>query len=241
MLKFANENSQKAQTKMRNQYDKSTTVRKLEPGDKALVLLPTNNNKLLSRWSGPHSVLQKIDDQNNYELLINNRKAILHINSLRKYYADEQDTDSGHTLMVVNEADMELMTFPDMPDTSVAATDRNADLMRLGGDHDTAGGASNPSHRTPSTDVCVGEQLTPEQRTQLRAVLDRYPKVFDDRPGFTHVIEHKSEVMDQTPIYQRPYRIPESQRDAIERELLNMVQLGIIRYDTESSWSSPLV
>ena len=87
----------------------------------------------------------------------------------------------------------------------------------------------------------MGEQLTPEQRTQLCAVLDRYPEVFDDRPGFTHVIEHKIEVMDQTPIYQRPYRIPESQRDVVERELLNMVQPGIIRYDTESLWSSPLV
>ena len=102
----------------------------------------------------------------------------MHINSLRKYYADEQDTDSGHTLMVVNEADMDLMTFPDMPDTSVAATDRDADLMRLAGDHDTAGrAAGNSSHRTPSTDVCMGEQLTPEQRTRLRAVLDRYPEV----------------------------------------------------------------
>jgi len=87
----------------------------------------------------------------------------------------------------------------------------------------------------------MGEQLTTQQRTGLRAVLDRYPEVFDDRPGFTHVIEHKIEVMDQTPIYQRPYRIPESQRDVVERELLNMVQPGIIRYDTESLWSSPLV
>ena len=87
----------------------------------------------------------------------------------------------------------------------------------------------------------MGEQLTTQQRTGLRAVLDRYPEVFDDSPGFTHVIEHKIEVMDQTPIYQRPYRIPESQRDVVERELLNMVQPGIIRYNTESLWSSPLV
>jgi len=49
MLKFANENSQKVQIKMKNQYDKWFTVQKLQPGDEALVLIPTNNNKLLSR------------------------------------------------------------------------------------------------------------------------------------------------------------------------------------------------
>jgi len=88
---------------MKADYDKRTTVRQLQPGDLALILLPTCGNKLLATWSGPHKVLRECHN-GNYELLVGKRKAIYHINSLRKYYVDDADQRDGQCLMIVNES-----------------------------------------------------------------------------------------------------------------------------------------
>ena len=49
-LKIAHEELQKAQQKGKHYYDRKTKVRKFQPGDKVLVLLPTDHNKLLMQW-----------------------------------------------------------------------------------------------------------------------------------------------------------------------------------------------
>ena len=46
-LKIAHEVLRKAQQKGRHYYDCKTKVRKFKPGDKILVLLPTDHNKLM--------------------------------------------------------------------------------------------------------------------------------------------------------------------------------------------------
>ena len=47
--KMARDNMQTARTKMKAEYDKATNVRELKPGDEALVLLPTSQNKLFAK------------------------------------------------------------------------------------------------------------------------------------------------------------------------------------------------
>jgi len=56
ILKIAHEELQKAQQKGKHHYDRKTKVRKFQPGDKVLVLLPTDHNKLLMQWKGPYEV-----------------------------------------------------------------------------------------------------------------------------------------------------------------------------------------
>ena len=45
-LKLAPTQLQKAQDKGKHYYDRKTRVRKFQPGEKVLVLLPTDHNKL---------------------------------------------------------------------------------------------------------------------------------------------------------------------------------------------------
>jgi len=43
------------------------------------------------------------------------------------------------------------------------------------------------------------------------------------------------------PIWQTPYKIPDALRDKVEQELQNMLDAGIIRFDPETKYNSPLI
>ena len=182
---------------MKAEYDKATTVRELKPGDEALVLLPTSQNKLFAKWQGPFQVLRKCDDRNNYELQIRNRTAILHLNSLRKFHPPDQDTDYCLNMLMIDAAgeddETDLLRFPDVPDTTEGVGGRSLTTSTdVYADDGTA----------PNDFGCAtGEQLTPQETTRLRSLLGKFPEIFDERPGFTSVIEHKILVKDQTPIF----------------------------------------
>ena len=53
MRKIAYENLKKVQIKQKANYDKCARLRKFDIGDKVLLLLPTDSNKLLLQWKGP--------------------------------------------------------------------------------------------------------------------------------------------------------------------------------------------
>ena len=52
-LALAKGELEKVQSKAKHYYDRRTKPSILSEGDKVLVLLPTDNNKLLMQWKGP--------------------------------------------------------------------------------------------------------------------------------------------------------------------------------------------
>ena len=70
---IARENITHAQERMKRLYDKTAKQRELLPGEKALILMPTSNNKLMATWKGPYTVLRGLQN-NNYELDLGKRK-----------------------------------------------------------------------------------------------------------------------------------------------------------------------
>ena len=101
-LKAARENTEHTYHKIKIQFDKKATHRELNVGDKAIVLQPTSGNKLMAHWRGPYEVLRKCSS-NNYELLIGKRRAILHINSLRRYNERESSSSSMTVNVIIDE------------------------------------------------------------------------------------------------------------------------------------------
>ena len=55
-LKLAKEELQKSQKHYKKYYDRKVKPRCLEVGEQVLILLPTDNNKLLMQWRGPYTV-----------------------------------------------------------------------------------------------------------------------------------------------------------------------------------------
>ncbi|KAJ1117283.1 hypothetical protein NDU88_005483 [Pleurodeles waltl] len=76
-----------AQEKQKKHYDTKSVFHSLKIGDKALILLPTCDNKLLARWQGPYEVIGQVNPTT-YRLALPcglGREQMYHINLLKKW------------------------------------------------------------------------------------------------------------------------------------------------------------
>lgn len=67
-----------------------------------------------------------------------------------------------------------------------------------------------------------------------------FSDVFSSVPGKTQLVRHDIKTPPGVIVKQRPYRIPEARRQAIEEEIQQMLKLGVIE-PSRSPWSSPIV
>ena len=58
---LARDSLEKVQFKQKTYYDKRARSRKFDVGDKVLLLLPTESNKLLLQWKGPYEVVEIVN------------------------------------------------------------------------------------------------------------------------------------------------------------------------------------
>ena len=62
--KLAQDNVRKLDIKQNAFYDKRARSRKFDVGDKVLLLLPSESNKVLLQWNGPYEVLEVVNMMN---------------------------------------------------------------------------------------------------------------------------------------------------------------------------------
>ncbi|KAG1937130.1 hypothetical protein F2P79_018361 [Pimephales promelas] len=99
---LAKENLQDAQKKQKVWYDTHAREKNLQPGQKVLVLLPSDTCKLLAKWQGPYVVTRKLGPVT-YEILCPDRKRpkqILHVNLLREFKERGPEPKDHVVLMV---------------------------------------------------------------------------------------------------------------------------------------------
>ena len=101
-LKLAHKELQKAQHKGKHYYDRKTKVRKFVSGDKVLVLLPTDHNKLLMQWKGPFEV-SAVVGLNDYKVRVKGKDRVYHANLLKKYFEGEVSVSVGAVTVEVND------------------------------------------------------------------------------------------------------------------------------------------
>ncbi len=78
------------------------------------------------------------------------------------------------------------------------------------------------------------------QKAELQHLVGQFSDVFSAVPGKTQVLQHHIRTPPGVVVKQRPYRIPEARRQAIEEEIQQMLKLGVIE-PSRSPWSSPIV
>ena len=95
---------QKSAERYKHQYDKKSKERSFEVGDKVLLLLPTDRNKLLLQWKGPFNVVTELSPTD-YRIDLNGKMKVLHINLLKKYH-ERQDVSSLSHFLETTEPDV---------------------------------------------------------------------------------------------------------------------------------------
>ena len=222
-LKLAQEELEKSQKRYKRHYDRKAKPRRLEVGDRVLILLPTDSNKLLMQWRGPYTVESRVG-ANDYRVKMGSKTKTYHVNMLKKYISREPegnvvtvDSTDGATVavggVIHQDVDPELGEVPDL---------------------------EGYRQREGVRDVKLGDELPEDQRRVLKDLVRRYPDVFTDMPGETDVIQHQIRLSDDTPIRCKPYPLPYAMREVLRNEVDTMLEMGVVRPST-SPYASPIV
>lgn len=83
--------------------------------------------------------------------------------------------------------------------------------------------------------------LTPEQRRQLKEVIELFPKAENGKLGRTDLYTHKIDVGTAEPKKQRYYTMSKYVLDEVNREVDRMMTLDVIEEARFSPWNNPLV
>ena len=190
-LKLAQQQLKLSQAKQKCYYDKRTTVRRFQPGDEVLVLLPTDTNKLLLQWKGPDDVTRVVGP-NDYKVLMKGKEKTLHANLLKKYFVRD-DSLIGNVVSTVQDDHRQnipsgVAVVEDYePDATVQGTDDpSADVLSTEDFPEI--GASGPKESV--TDLKFGDGLSTEQVRELQSLTSQYSDIFSDCPGDSNLTEH---------------------------------------------------
>ena len=242
-MKIALEELKRSQSKNKRLYYWWTKRRAFQVGDKVLILLPTDNNKLLLQWRGPF-VVERCGNGNNYEVEVNKRTKTYHVNMLKPYFERKSDVESFGDTTTEQEETKTIQASVGIPgkhagsNSEVHESDSYDDkpsvdeeeLLELG------------SHGQKETlrDEKQGLGLIKSQEENVWQALGAYDSVFIEVPGKSNVIQHQITLTDSTPIRSKPYPLAYAIRDNLKTEIQEMLNLEIIP-TSASSYTSPIV
>ncbi|KAK7104926.1 hypothetical protein V1264_019564 [Littorina saxatilis] len=213
-LEIARENLRKSQDSGKHYYDRKAVNRKFTPGNKVLILLPTDHNKLLMQWKGPYEV-EAVVGINDYKVNVGKKSKIYHANLLKLYV--ERPPEAVQVAASVEEP-AELDEFD------------GEELLELGDLHKKEG----------VDDVKLGPDLTEDQQKELHDFMGDFTHRFSDVPGSTSLVEHEVHLTSDVPVRSKPYPIPFQARESLKKDIDSMLKMGVIR-ESSSPYSSPVV
>ena len=88
--------------------------------------------------------------------------------------------------------------------------------------------------------LTIGEHLREKERNDIQELLSKFGSVISSRPGCTQLAMHYINSESAQPVKLPPYRIPHAYREAVSKELKEMLEAGIIE-KSRSEWASPIV
>ncbi|XP_014912289.1 uncharacterized protein LOC106962397 [Poecilia latipinna] len=120
MTSLAKEHMRVSQQKQKTWYDQTAHVRSFEPGQKVLVLQPTDNSKFLAQWQGPYEVVQKLGPTTYKICTPDQRRStrVLNINLLKEWVSRPEGKQDVFFIRSVSDEEVEEQYLP-LPSASV--------------------------------------------------------------------------------------------------------------------------
>jgi len=184
------------------------------------------------QWKGPLRVEARRG--NVYQLRVGNKLKAFHANLLKGYVrrtdcaADQQPTTT------CGDSNTDL---PPAHNIAVIEWEENNSENAISGDLLEA------LDRTDSSSqghVKMGQQLSQLQHSELGSLIGKYQGMFSGLPGVTDLITHHIRTSDEIPVRAKPYPVPYKLREALQGEVQDMLDTGIIR-ESRSPYASPVV
>ena len=200
-------------------YNLRSTDRQYQLGDKVAVLSPdAAGAKLYNRWQGPGTVVE-VKSPYSYIVDLDGKRRHVHANKMKRFNERIEQALINNCSVIFDK-------------------DEDFGSIDLVNDHQHDSELPLPSSMIDPAKV---SHLTELERSQLFEVLDRYPTVFSDKPGFCSLVEHEIKISaDFKPKRLRAYKVPELLKPEVDRQIKEMLQLGII-VPSDSAMASPVV
>ena len=229
-LQLAGEHAEMAQKKYADYYNRRARDKSFEVGDHVLILSPdSTKSKTFARWQGPGKVLE-VQSPHGYLVEINGTCQKVHADRMRHYLmeVDEvvtKDIEFGRDLQI---------------DTCAIVHEEHQDFGEI---------QTLDTSVFKEPEVLTSQKMEPEklahlsepQRKELLELLDRYAMCFSEKPGLTDKAVHNIRVTSDFKPRRLPhYRIPERLKAAVDKQVQEMVDLGIV-CPSHSPMVSPLV
>lgn len=224
----AQQNFSKSAERYRKQYNKKAKERKFEVDDEVLLLLPSDNNKLLMQWKGPFKVVQKIG-QMDYRIDKDGKIKTFHANLLKKYYRREESA-GGFDVACVSVVDDGLSEECSERENEDVNHSSRKDILHL----------PNLTPTESLKDVQISPHLDDNQREEVNSLLREYEEVLTDMPGLTNLGKHDIKLVNKEPIKSKPYPLPHALRGKVKEEVQKMIDGGIVE-SSSSPYASPVV
>ena len=226
-LKLAHTELQKAHHKGKHYYDRKPKDRRFAQGDKVLIRLPTDHNKLLMQWKGPFEV-SAVVGLNDYKVCVRGKERVYHANLLKKYFEREDSVRVGAVAVEVN-ADISKNGHVKSEAEEVDPVD-GVDFLEIGG----------YVAKKSIKDVATGDNFTEEQRAEFIDLASQFQSLFTEAPGTTSLAQHHIKLTSDQPVRSRPYPVPYSLRESLKKDITDMMTMGVIR-ESSSPYASPVV
>jgi len=198
-LNIADSELQKAQQKGKHYYDSKTKAREFQTGDKVLVLLPTDHNKLLMQWKGPFEV-SAVVGLNDYKVKVKGKDKEYHANPLKKYFVRDEPTEGSAVAIIASTAATREEADEYEPD--IEAWEGVGDFLEVG----------EYVAKESVADVTTCPNLTDEERAAFMKLAHQFSSQFTEAPGTTNLVQHHIKLMSDGPV--------RSKREKLKRKTL---------------------
>ena len=201
-------------------------IRNFKAGQKVLVLLPTDHNKMLLRWKGPFPIVKKVKT---CDYLVETNPGVhklFHINLLREYVQRQAVMPVGQVGVAIQSACLGVI--------SGSSCEEDADVQKVCLQ-------TVPTVQSESIkDVVVSPDLDFDQRAQVSDLLHKHAQVLTDLPGSVTIQEHSIPLTEDRVINVKQYPLPFQSEQIVAEEVRKMLSLGVID-PSSSPYSSPAV
>jgi len=237
--KLAAVESNKAVERTKFYYNKHAKHRSFVPGDRVLLLLSTHSSKLLLAWKSPFEVVEKVNDLN-YKIKLANKVRLFHANMLKKYEERDEFKQVGENGVehIVDKPVLELVDTVDVNLAGLAVINESILI-----DEDITHielPVLECEEKETYLNIVYSDSLDASKLDQLKRLVYEYRHIFSDIPGRTNIVNVDIVLESDREENIKPYPLPLSLRDELDKQLDSMLQMGIIE-PSSAKYSSPVV